>query len=225
MTRSGRSFRSIWVLAGVAAGVAAFWLDHPWTTRPIGASTGSSSTSSDPAARIDALWSSRLLPAMTAAAVDARTLLDALAASRAEAHKRYGRFDGSGSWYVVVRGTARILSVDRQHAAGLASLDLTPFDGRPDLSLQIGPVVRGTSLRDATGLINFTDFANQLQFADAAIALNNRAMSTVVLPIAAELTAGRVVVFVGAAGGDPDSEPALSDVVPVQLEITRGNDG
>ncbi|MGY0399881.1 MAG: DUF2291 family protein [Ostreibacterium sp.] len=39
--------------------------------------------------------------------------------------------------------------------------------------LQTGPVINGTDLRDATGKINFSQFKNQIEYQNAAAALNN----------------------------------------------------
>ena len=41
------------------------------------------------------------------------------------------------------------------------------------VSIQIGPAVNGTALRDAVGFITFGQFLNQVQYADAGTALNN----------------------------------------------------
>ena len=34
--------------------------------------------------------------------------------------------------------------------------------------MQVGPAINGTALRDATGLVNFNDFVNQVEYANAA---------------------------------------------------------
>ena len=44
------------------------------------------------------------------------------------------------------------------------------IDGVPDdvtVMLQIGPAINGTALRDATGLVDFNDFLNQIEYANA----------------------------------------------------------
>ena len=50
-----------------------------WTVRPIESRDGASETAAtlSPAAYVNALWSSKLLPAVENSAVDARTFLDA----------------------------------------------------------------------------------------------------------------------------------------------------
>jgi predicted lipoprotein len=171
------------------------------------------------AAYVDSIWTAKLLPAMQSSAVDARTLLQALAASPEDAQARYGHRETNGPVYFLVKGQGKVTRVDNKSRAGLALLDVAPYDGRPDLSVQIGPVLRGTALRDATGLVRFTDFVNQLQFADVSNELNTRALKTVLEPLDAAKLSGRVVSFTGALTADAKAEPPLREMVPVQLKV------
>jgi predicted lipoprotein len=97
---------------------------------------------------------------------------------------------------------------------------VAPNDGRPDISIQIGPVLRGTALRDATGIVRFTDFVNQLQFADVANELNSRVMKTVIAPLDAAKLKGRVVAFAGVlAAPEGRADPLLRELLPIRLTI------
>ena len=48
-------------------------------------------------------------------------------------------------------------------------------DGQPDAQVQIGPIIRGTSLRDSLPFISFTAYTNQVEFAQLANAFNDHA--------------------------------------------------
>lgn len=194
----------------------------PWTTRPIDAEKDSNAPSpaaSGPAAYVDAIWSTRLLPAVLRAAIDARVLLAALAASPEDAMVRYGHREANGPVYFVVKGDGVITDLDTRSRSGLALVDVAPFDQRPDLSIQIGPVLRGNSLRDAAGVVRFTDFVNQLQFADVGNELNDRVRKTVLAHLDLSTLKGRAVSFVGTLAAELDAEPPLREMVPVQLEL------
>jgi predicted lipoprotein len=119
----------------------------------------------------------------------------------------------------MVTGQGRVLSVDTQSRNGLLLVDTPPFDQRPDVSIQIGPVLRGTSLRDATGLVRFTDFENQIQFADVAAELNNRVLKTVLVSLDLPNLKGRMISFAGTASRDPSVQPPIRDLVPVKLVV------
>ena len=174
----------------------------PWTVRPI--EEPKARPELTPAAYVESIWSSKLLPRVMDSAVDARVLLDKLAASA----------DRKG--YFIVKGSGRVLDVDTRSRTGLMLVDVAPFDGRADVSIQIGPVLRGTSLRDATGIVQFTDFVNQLQFADVANELNARVMQA--LPAGVTDGRGRAVTFVGTALGGTEA-PLIRELVPVRLEM------
>jgi predicted lipoprotein len=191
----------------------------PWTVRPIEAENAPAAQ--NPARYVDSIWNSKLLPAVLNGAVDARTLLDALVKSPADALTRYGHREANGPPYLLVKGEGVVTKVDTQSRVGLALIDVAPYDGKPDLSIQIGPVLRGTSLRDATGVIRFTDFVNQLQFADVANELNDRVLKTVLSGIDPETLKGKKVSFTGTAAVDPTHESYFpcKELTPVRLTV------
>ena len=176
----------------------------PWTVRPIqdDSSKSSTTTSQSPAAYVDSVWDSKLIPAILNSAVDARALLDGLAASA-----------GSGTQkYFTVKGSGRVLKADKSSRNGLLLVDVAPFDGKADLSIQVGPVIRGSALRDATDVIRFSDFTNQIAFADANNALNDRVLKSVIGQIDLKSLAGHTVEFVGAF------EVETRTIIPVRLK-------
>ena len=193
----------------------------PWTVRPLdeGNETTAGPAAASPAAYVDAIWTTRLVPAIMHSAVDARTLLDALGAGPGEAQARYGRRETNGPVYFIVKGEGVVTGVDTRSRTGLLLIDVPPLDRRPDLSVQIGPVLRGTSLRDATGIVRFTDFVNQLQFADVGNELNDRVLKTVLAPLDRGKLTGRTVVFAGTLAAEANVEPPLRELVPVKLAL------
>jgi len=80
---------------------------------------------------------------------------------------------------------------------GFLSLDLPPYDNTADISLQIGPVVRGTSLRDALPFITFNQFINQLEYANVSNALHQRLFETVLRTIDPETLLSNEITFHG----------------------------
>jgi len=197
----------------------------PWTVRPIdegGAGGGGAKGRVAPAAFVESIWEAKLLPEVRRSAVAAQELRDALRASRGAAEARYGRRAANGPCYFVVRGEGRVLVTDTHSRVGLAMVDLAPFDGQAELSIQIGPVLRGTSLRDATGLVRFNDFVNQLQYADAGNELNRRVLEQVLGKLVLSQLAGRRITFVGTAVSGGDGELPLRELVPVELKVEEG---
>lgn len=195
----------------------------PWTVRPIDGekdSAGAPATA-NPKAYVDSIWEAKLLPAVLNADVDARTLLDALAASPQDAEARYGHREANGPVYFIVKGQGIVTSVDTRSRTGLALVDVAPFDQRPDLSIQIGPVLRGTSLRDATGIVRFTDFVNQLRFADVGNELNERVLRTILAPLDKATLRGKLITFAGTLPAEANADPPLRELLPVTLVVEK----
>ena len=216
MTRWGVASLSVVVVATVLA------FCQPWTIRPIGG-TGADAASGgghasggafEASTYVTSVWDARVLPT---AARDAIDLRQALNQTPRDATRRA----------VLVKGAGIVTSVDERSRIGLAYVDLVPTDGQPDVALQIGPVLRGTAVRDALGFIRFTDFANQIDFARVASELNARVLASVIAPLgkASSLT-GKSVAFTGAttlggqerASANGASAPRV-DITPLVVEI------
>jgi predicted lipoprotein len=183
------------------------WLviDRPWTIRPIGQQT--SSGPFDAVAYVDGIWASRVVPQIEATAVAVAAFLDASTPGAS----------GTRTGAVGLEGV--ILSVDTASRVGVVLVDVDPIDGRADASMQIGPVLRGTALRDALDFIRFTDFTNQIEFAAVAGALNDRVRSGVLGAIDVGALEGRRVRAIGAASHHPNASGGLPSIVPVRLVV------
>jgi predicted lipoprotein len=157
-------------------------------------------------------WDARVLPTVQQRAVPLAVLRKALAEDRAAARQRYGTSTGSGRASFLVSGTARVLDVDTTSRSGVARLDLEPYDGAPDAELQIGPVIRGTALRDALPFIRFDDFTNQLEYASVSRVLHQRIADSVLAKVDRARLTGRVIQFYGAfaeGAGTPLVTPVI----------------
>ena len=178
----------------------------PWTVRPIDEAEAGGPF--DAARYVDSIWNAKVLLAVNSGA---RDLGEALA------HYRAG--PARAPQALLVKGEGKVLRVDDTSRSGLLLVDLPPYDGRADVAVQIGPLVRGTALRDALPFVQFSQFVNQLDFARAASALNDRAVKTALAGFAPAGAAGANVSFTGAAAF---SAEGLPEIVPVSLSLTRG---
>jgi predicted lipoprotein len=170
--------------------------------RPIDQTDSSSgqARSFDAVRYVDSIWDTKVLPTVAASAVDLR---EALQARRAAC--------------LLVKGEGRVLRVDTSSRSGLMLVDLAPYDGRADAAIQIGPVIRGTVLRDALPFIQFSQFVNQLEFARVGNALNDRVVQSVLVSLPKTVTAGSSVSFSGASSQPAANE--LPEIVPVTLVV------
>ncbi|MGT3180647.1 DUF2291 family protein [Yersinia enterocolitica] len=78
--------------------------------------------------------------------------------------------------------------------------------------LQLGPIVKGNAIRDASTFIRFEDFKNQVQYAQLSKALSKRALQDVAKPDASWI--GQQVEVLAAVTVSPTG---LSNAVPLSL--------
>jgi predicted lipoprotein len=173
----------------------------PWTVVPI-EEEPQQNTTADPSVYVDSIWDSRLLPAVRENAVD-------LATARARYAEGQGR-------YFLIKGEGKVLSLDTTSRSGKLLIDAEPYDGTADVALLVGPVILGTALRDAAGFIEFTDFVNQLQFADVANELNQRVITDVAGPLDLPSLTGKRISFHGAWAA---SQAEIPEIVPVEVTV------
>jgi predicted lipoprotein len=119
-----------------------------------------------------------------------------------------------------VKGIGVVEGIDRQSRVGIIRVQVR--GSKPAMvALQIGPVIRGTVLRDAASFIHFSDFTNQFDYAGAANALNDYALRTVITPLPIDVLQGRTIAFTGAAGKSVSREDGAIEITPVHLELVN----
>lgn len=149
------------------------------------------------AAHARGIWAEKVLPTVEQNAVP---LLQLNALIEADGLDAAGEAHGlrpegeANPWNFAVNGEGVIVEANTASRAAKLMVDMDA-DGAADLTIQLGPVIRGTALRDAMPFIVFTDFRDQIEFAKLARALNDLAHSGIALP-EEELT-GRRVKFEG----------------------------
>jgi predicted lipoprotein len=188
-------------LLWIAVPVVLLAIVRPWTIRPIDSAT--------PRIFDSSAFASTAWPKLEREANLTATDVSQAAASPAAPAK--ARF---------VKGVGRVAAIDQRSRVGVMRVQL--LNAGPIVAIQIGPVIRGTALRDASSFIQFSDFTNQFEFAGAANALNDYALRTVITPLPLATLEGRVVSFVGAVGQSPRREDGAIEIVPVRLGISEG---
>jgi len=207
--------RSVRFGAGLAGLAFLFWFVPLFHVVSLKATQDQAATAAfDAAQYVTDFWQGPLL-ASTKDAVDAAVLLSAFAQDFDAAADRYGhRLGLSGTSYYLVRGQGRIAAVDSK--AVRISLD---SDERAEVEIGTGPVF-GNAVRDGSGLLNVSDFANIQDF-NAISAEINRRVEEQVLPLLRDRAeVGAEVKFVGGVevSGTGDAPTALN-LVPVVIEF------
>jgi predicted lipoprotein len=210
--RSRRALRIV-VVAAIVAGALAIL--RPWTVVPIH-TTAERAFNAD--GYVASAWSDKVLPAAHVSAIELQTFMEnggLLRSVRLQPDVAEGARRA-----VFVKATATVADVDRKSRVGLARLRLPWAKDGQAAAIQIGPVVRGTALRDALEFIRFTDFVNQLEFAGVANALNSRVLTDVLGRVNVETLAGREITFVGAVA--TSTSGSTLEIVPVRIQVAGG---
>ncbi|MBL3675239.1 DUF2291 domain-containing protein [Paracoccus sp. KCTC 42845] len=181
-----------------------------------GSESAASQTDDDRmAAKAGEIYAAQLVPYVAQKAIELPTLTGALQGGFDAAGQAHGvRPQAEGSpWNFLLKGQGTVIEANRESRAATMALDTTG-DNQADVTIQLGPVIKGTALRDAADFIVFTDYRDQIEFAKLARALNDRAHGAVKLP-EGDLT-GKTFRFEGAATLRTATDPIL--VVPTLLE-------
>lgn len=171
-------------------------------------------------ARIAALmadtWEPKLIPAIQERALTPAALRTAIAGGVEAAGMAHGKA-GSGAgaaWNFALTGQGTVIAANLESRARVLEVD-SDGDGSADLTLQLGPVVKGSALRDFSPFYDFSGFRDQIEFAKLGRALNDAASAGLTLP-EGDLT-GRTVAFTGVVALKSPTDAWL--VTPIAAEF------
>ncbi|WP_200872933.1 DUF2291 family protein [Microbacterium sp. CH12i] len=149
--------------------------------------------------------------AIVDSAVDADVLAADIAKDPAAAAEEYAVQSSGGPVY-----TTTFTGVVGEGQSGIYEVAV---EGLPEgllIRVQTGPAINGTELRDATGEIEFGQFVNQIDFQNAASALNEELKTQVLADIDTAALAGKTIEVTGAF---TLINPSSWLVTPVELSV------
>ncbi|GHA44249.1 hypothetical protein GCM10008927_06280 [Amylibacter ulvae] len=160
------------------------------------------------------IWEPKVLPAVQENLVpllELRKILDQDIEKAGNAHGL--RPEGEANlWNFAVSGTGKIIEAKTKSKAAKLQVD-TDADGIADVTVQLGPIIRGTAFRDAMPFINFSDFRDQIEYAKLARAMNDLAHRGITIPEGDVV--GQTVTFEGVYTlNNPTDKP---EIVPVSV--------
>ena len=169
--------------------------------------------------KVAGMWETKVLPYAKAKAGNFADVTAAIAANADAAGAKYGFREkgGSAPWTLLSTISGKIVAANTQSRAALIDVD-TNGDCSADAQVQIGPVIRGTAIRDSLDFVNFNDFTNQIDFAQFGKAFNTHLNGKVLNTVPRENLVGKQAQVLGAfplpAGA------ALPLVTPLTIEVT-----
>ena len=167
---------------------------------------------------VAAMWEDAILPEMNEKAVDLVEFLEQSNGDYTTLAEEYGKYSmgTSGELSYVVKGTGTVEEVNTESQAGYMTVKLDGYDGDAQIRIQVGPVYRGSSIRDSLSFLSFGDYTNQEDWAAISQSINQMVASEVVEPADPASLQGRSISFVGAFTVSAGSTDIL--ITPVVLE-------
>jgi predicted lipoprotein len=224
-----RRHPKVWLirLGVVAALVALFWFAPLFHVVKLRASQQrTASATFDASAYVEKLWNEQL-PQAGERATDAATLLAAIKQDPKAARAKYGRGSEMASGYFYfVTGEGVVTDVTSDGVAlvigrptGAAGAAAAP-PKEPDIVLEAGKVF-GNAVRDGSGLVDVSRFANSQDFNAISSELNRRIEERVIPPLREKAKVGATVRFAGCAeivSDDTDLHPMR--IVPSAANVS-----
>jgi predicted lipoprotein len=158
------------------------------------------------------------VPAFTQKAVEAKELLAAIQENPENAGAKYGRREATNPYNYLIRGSGQVTAVNTESRAGTLTIALADAQPGQNVTIQIGPVVLGTAVRDATGIVSFNQFTNQIDYAGVSKEMNARAIREALGGKDPASFNGKQIQFIGAFTYDPHSAGNIR-ITPIKLEI------
>lgn len=169
-------------------------------------------TTFDASSSVEEMWDSKLLPEITGEATDLVTLLKESGDDPATAKEQYGL--GNGKKVFAVKGTGTVTAVDSAKQ-GTMTVQLEGYTGAAEVKIQVGPIYKGTSIRDALSFVSNQDVKNQVEWAELSQKINEKVNSDVVSKVDVASATGKKVTFTGCFTSD--GSKVL--ITPVELSV------
>jgi predicted lipoprotein len=164
----------------------------------------------NPVKYVDERWE-RITSTVEEDALDLPSLLDELEIDPTVAKDRcHTETTELNNYSCLVKSEGKVLAVHTESRKGTMDVDLPPYDGRADVTILIGPVIKVDSIRDSIDYLSYNHLENQQDWAAASQEINSRFHEIVKAQIVKDLSpgadfydvvgdlAGRTVSFRGA---------------------------
>jgi len=172
----------------------------------------------NPDRQVAEVWEAKVIPFLETRAgtfqeVSALSKSDLDAAAAKYGHKEK---DGTAPWTFAAKVSGTIVKAETKSRAAYLDTDVDG-DGKADVRVQIGPVIKGSAIRDSLDFVNFNEFKNQIQWAEFGKAFNIHVNGLTLEKLPREGLEGKHVEALGAYPLPSAGQPAL--LTPATITI------
>jgi predicted lipoprotein len=165
-------------------------------------------------------WDNQLISVLDSA-VDVNELIKLFNTDMNEAIKRYGKAPGVSRVYAyLIKGNGKILSI----VEDFLEVSIRKPQTNPDVKILTGFYIPGNAVRDASGLVDVSEFSDTMKFNEISSEINKIIVKEVIRPfLNKKLQVGSTIRFFGATQVSQEAIEAkrilLVNVVPIRLEL------
>ena len=154
-------------------------------------------------------------------AVDVSELIELFNSNMDEAIRRYGKAPGVPRIYAyLTKGHGKILATGED----FVEVSIREPQTNPDVKITTGFYIPGNAVRDASGLINVSEFSDTMKFNEISGEINKIVVNEVIKPfLDKKPQVDQTITFIGATQVAQDvieeKEVQLVEVVSIRLEL------
>lgn len=172
----------------------------------------------DPTSVATNFWQQDAESYFSAGATDFVTLVNESNGDFTSLASKYGHYSmgDSGELSFIVKGTGTVDTVKNKLRAGYLALKVDGYTGNAQIRLQIGPVFKGSAVRDTISKISYRDYKNQIEWAQVSVAFHDLISKEILAPIDMNSMQGKKVEFIGCF---TVGRPSQILITPVSLKV------
>ena len=165
-------------------------------------------------------WDNQLFSVLDQA-VDVKELIELFNTNMNEAIKRYGKAPGVSRIYAyLINGNGTILTI----AEDFLEISIREPQINPDIKITTGFYIPGNAVRDASGLIDVSEFSDTMKFNEISGEINKIVVKEVIRPfLDKKPQVGKTIRFLGATQVAQDATEGkkfqVVEVVPIRLDL------
>jgi len=171
----------------------------------------------DPSTVAKNFWKEKSKDYFEKNAVDLSTLIKEANGDFTSVASKYGYYSmgDKGELSFIVKGSGTVTEVKNQLRSGYFKFDLKDNPSDIQTRIQIGPVFKGSAVRDSISLISYDDYTNQIEWAQVSVAFHELISKDVLSKINFDELKGKEFDFLGCF----TVKPGALAITPVELTV------
>lgn len=158
-------------------------------------------------------WKTTIIPGLEEQAVDLSEFLTKANGNIESLSNEYGkRAQADSAVSFTVKGSGEVVEINTESRGGYIKVKLDDYNGSEVIKLQIGPVFKGTAVRDSSYDVKFEDYKNQVDYAAVSKNIHDIISETIIGKIDIESLKGKSISFEGCFTLDKNDELVITPI-------------